>query len=196
MEEDGPRLAKMRQAYKRAIQEILKEKEKIKEILIDPNTSAEDSFFLNSSKATNTSRGNPERDTEAISKAIENVFQDLKSRLSSIFKKKLEVNDIENKLNRLDRDVLENRTSFRDVTSKEYIKEIFESYLVDTKVKYIDYIEETKKEALERIKILKGELEKATEELRLLRERNVLFDNAYSDMITKFTEAVKNGNNR
>ncbi|AFN82487.1 hypothetical protein EROM_020120 [Encephalitozoon romaleae SJ-2008] len=190
MEEDGPRLAKMRQAYKRAIQEILKEKEKIKGILTDPNTLCEDSFFMDSSKAGETHQ----RDPEETSSAIENIFQGLRSKLSDVFRKKLEMNDISNKLNRLDRDVLEGRTSLRDVTSKEYVREIFESYLVNTKVDYIDYIEETKREALERIRVLKNELEKATEELGLLKRENTLCRNTYDNLISSFSKAARNKN--
>ncbi|AFM97771.1 hypothetical protein EHEL_020140 [Encephalitozoon hellem ATCC 50504] len=192
MEEDGPRLAKMRQAYKRAIQEILKEQEKIKEILTDPSAQSEDSFFMDSSKARETHRGDP----EAISNTIEGIFQSLRSRLSDVFRKKLEANDIPNKLNQLDRDVLEGRTSLRDVTSKEYIREIFESHLVGAKVDYIDYVEETKREALERIRVLKNELERATEEMGLLRKENSLCNNAYNSLINSFSEAVKNKNNQ
>lgn len=190
MGEDGPRLAKMRQAYKRAIQEILKEKEKIKEILTDPNALSEDSFFMDSSKAGEVHQ----RDPEATSNAIENIFQGLRLKLSDAFRKKLEINDIPNKLNRLDRDVLEGRTSLRDVTSKEYVREIFESYLVNTKVDYIDYIEETKKEALERIKVLKSEFEKATEEMEFLKKENTFCRNTYNNLISSFEETVGNKN--
>ncbi|KMV66540.1 hypothetical protein M970_020140 [Encephalitozoon cuniculi EcunIII-L] len=194
MEEDGPRLAKMRQAYKRAIQEILKEQEKIKEILVDPNISAEDSFFVSSPKAGEICQ-EPERDPETISKTVEDIFQNLRSRLSEAFKKKLETHDVENKLNQLDRDVLEGRTSLRDVTSEEYIKEIFESYLVDTKVGYINYVEETKMEALKRIKALKCELEKATKEVEHLKKENALYDGNYNNIIGNLSETVRNRHN-
>lgn len=187
MGEDGPRLSKMKLAYKRAIQEVLKEQERVRKILSDSISQPEDSFFVNSSRAGDTFQ---EQDPEAVSKAVEEVFQSLKSKLSDLFRRKLAASGLDTKLNQLDKDISEDRTSPGDITSEEYIREIFESYLVDSKMDYMEYLEQGKMESLARMEALRAELDMAREEMRVLKEENSSRHNSYTELIHSLSETI------
>lgn len=195
MREDGPRLNKLKLVYKKAIQEILKEEKKIKEVLDDPNVSAEDSFFANPKTNEADQKESLSKGVESKDQTIEGIFSTLRSRLSELFKGKLAVNSVEDKLNLLDKDISENRISLRDVSSEEYVREVFESHLVEPKLEYIDYIEEAKRRSLDRIDMLKKELEEVSKELSLLKEENRACDSVYNKLVNTFLEAVENKRN-
>ncbi|KAH9412088.1 hypothetical protein HK407_02g03120 [Ordospora pajunii] len=192
MNEDGPRLSKLKLAYKKAIQEVLKEERKIREILLDPNTVVEDSFFVSNSKVEESFDEQQSMDEDAINKAVKEIFLGLKSKLSDTFKKKVSEYSIASKLNNLDKEIAKENTYSKSITCNEYIKEIFESYLVDPKLNYIRYIEEAKKESSERIKAANKAMEGINERIRQLKEENALYDKAYDSLTIHLLEAMEN----
>lgn len=189
MEEDGPRLNKLKLVFKKAIQEVLKEEERAREILADQGTPACDSFFGDGPDKTGCGEGVWSADD--INRTVREVFSSLKTRLSGLFMERVAENDIGNKLNRLDREISENRGSLKDITSEDYIEEILESYIVDPKVEYIDHVERLKRESLERTEMLRTELERISNETRLLREENEVHGNSYNKLVSDFLDAVE-----
>lgn len=187
MKEDGPRLNKLKLIYKKAIQEVLKEEQAVREILADPDTSAGDSFFASNSKTSDAA----ERDVDATNKAVAEIFADLRTRLSELFKGRLRTNSIDEKLNQLDRDIAENRISLKDISSEEYIREIFSSHIVYPKVGYIEHIEDAKRRSTSRIDALKTELEDIATRTATLKRENEASDRLYSRLVDTFLETVK-----
>ncbi|TBU19327.1 hypothetical protein CWI42_020690 [Ordospora colligata] len=192
MSEDGPRLSKLKLAYKKAIQEVLKEEKKIRGILLDPETVVEDSFFVSNSKIEDSIHEPQCTDEDAINKAVKQIFLGLKSKLSDAFKKKVSEYSIGSKLNHLDKEITKENKHNKDITCTEYIREIFESYLVDPKLNYIRYIEEAKNESSERIKTISKEIKGIKESIKQLREENSVYHKTYDDLTRHLLEIMEN----
>lgn len=191
MKEDNPRMKKLMLVYKKTIQEVLKENERIKQMLNDPNVSNGDSFFVGDTRTSGD--GDPSMD--GVNEMVEEVFSTIKLKLSELFKEKVLVHGIEGKLNLLDRDISENRISLRDISSEDYIREIFESYIVDSKIGYIEYVEEAKKRSQSRVEALRTELEEVSKEIKALKEENNRYDDIYNSLLGTFLKIVKNKHN-
>lgn len=126
MGQDGARLSKLKEVFKKAIQEILKEEENVKTLAMSP--VVRDSFYSES-----TVQFSPDE--------ISKLFVDLKARLVEVFKIKVRQTNLDFKLNNLDREIKEGRISMKDIKNEEYINEIFESYIADKKEEYVKALE-------------------------------------------------------
>jgi hypothetical protein len=190
MEEDGPRLAKLKLVYKKAVQEILKEEQRMSEILGGPGTVEKDSFFASTSKTNDSSGADGDLIGADGKGSLGEVLKEFKEKLSELFRRRLASMGLENKLNMLDRHISSNRISLRDVCSEEYIREIFESHIVEDKLRYTEAIEDAKRSSGDRIEELRSELTAAADELSALREENERLEMSYSELLLNFQRVV------
>lgn len=181
---DGPRLNKLKLVYKKAIQEVLKEQPKILEIINDPNISSKDSFDISVMKNSCSSI----QDSEV--KQPELILNEMKHKLLIAFKQKMHSTNLEEKLNTLDKNIQNNRTSLRDICSEDYIKEIYESYIVDEKEDFIKYLEQSKQESVERINHLNNELEKLNSDIVNIQKENERNEECYLNLVSKLSNVL------
>ena len=176
MVQDGPRLKKLKEVYKKAVQEILAEEDRIIGGMAGSETR--DSFFSDSSI--------PFREDD-----LRKIFTELRTGFSEVFKETMRTTNLGLKLNSLDKDIRDGRVCCRDIRDPAYIREIFESYSMDTKENLVERLEKECTEAQEE----EAALVKRNGELRgLIAEliaSNREAEDAYTSLVNTLSEAVQ-----
>ena len=116
MSENGPRMTKLKECFKRATKEILNREKIIRE------EKGKDSFF-----------SEKEIQNDKSDEIVDNLINSVKNKFSHIFKEKIMENNLEFLLNKLDLDIKNKRINYNDIRDRKYIREIFESSIVDEK---------------------------------------------------------------
>lgn len=176
MTQDGPRLTKLKEVFKRAIQEILKEENNANNLM--NINSAKDSFYSDS-----TIQVGPE--------TIKSVFIEIKSKFTEIFKNKIRNANLDTKLNNLDNDIKENRVNTKDIKNELYIKEIFESHAVDMKEELIRLLEMEIKEPEQEIIDLEKEIKQIENDIKIKESENEAFEKVYNDLVDEMESIFK-----
>lgn len=173
MQQDGARLAKLKEVFKKAIQEILKEEPSIIDLVTLNETK--DSFYSNSSMQL--------RQDE-----IRMLFAEIKHRFSEVLKEKIRQNQIDIKLNGIDKDIMENRTRCRDLNDDGYLEEIFESYVVDKKEYQVKKLEEICEGSVKRSKQLELEIEELESKLVEIKRENREYERIYLKLVDEMEQ--------
>ncbi|TBU07813.1 hypothetical protein CWI36_0223p0030 [Hamiltosporidium magnivora] len=97
--------------------------------------------------------------TKAIQQTTTNTT--LQSDLLSLFKQHLSTYNVSTKLNLLDTLISNNHINLRDISSSSYIKEVYESYIVDDKSNFISYLNTQ----IEKVKNSKNDVENEVSEI-------------------------------
>lgn len=170
MQNDGPRLNKLKEVFKKAVQEILKEEEAAKTLLISSQTR--DSFYSDSA-------------LQLSQDDVKMIFSTIKSRFSETFKEKIRAANLPTLLNNLDRDIKENRVCMNDIRNEEYIAEIFESYTVDKKEEFANFLE-INLEKFESMKVqLEEEISNLKKKLAEVNEENKENEQEYQRIVSE-----------
>lgn len=168
MQQDGARLSKLKEVFKRATQEILKEEETVKSLMTSPGFK--DSFYSES-----TVQVSPED--------VREMFLEIKSRFTEVFKAKIRQTNLDFKLNNLDKDIKDGRVSYKDLKSVDYIKEIFESNIVDKKEEFVKLLEREIEEPEIKIGEMKSCIAGLEKRLKDLERENEELEKEYQSLI-------------
>lgn len=168
MQQDGARLSKLKEVFKRATQEILKEEEAVKSLMASPGFK--DSFYSES-----TVQVSPED--------VREMFLEIKSRFTEVFKAKIRQTNLDFKLNNLDKDIKDGRVSYKDLKSVDYIKEIFESNIVDKKEEFVKLLEREIEEPEIKIGEMKSCIAGLEKRLKDLERENEELEKEYQSLI-------------
>lgn len=171
MSQDGPRLKKLKEVYKKAIQETLKEKDNIM-IVADKK----DSFYSDSS-------------IQFKQDELNKIFNELKQAFSEIFKNKIHENGIDIKLNLLDSYIKSNRISHQDIKNENYIEEIFLSHTMDKKEELVKLLEKNKNDVEMTIQKYNSDIEDLTIKLHNVEEENNIYEQQYVALLNEMEEA-------
>lgn len=174
MQEDGPRLKKLKDVYKRAIQEILCEEEAM--CAACTVSESRDSFYGDSS-------------TQPRPEDMRKVFNEIRQRFSEVLKNKIRGMNLDLKLNTLDRDIKDGRVCYKDIRSIEYIREIFESHTVDKKEELIKRLEEAFEEPVGGIRVLEEEIESLQGKIASLEAENQMYEDEYLSVMEEMEAA-------
>lgn len=174
MQQDGARLSKLKEVFKRATQEILKEEEAIYTLISSP--AFKDSFYSES-----TMHIAPED--------VKTLFSEIKGRFTEIFKTKVRQLSLDLKLNNLDKDIKDGRVSYKDIKNIDYVKEIFESNIVDKKEELVEVLERENEEASKMIQQYKSNISEMEDKIRELEDENYKYEIEYQTLI-KDVESV------
>lgn len=176
MQQDGARLSKLKEIFKRAVQEIMKEEKEVKSLMLSP--TFRDSFFSES-----TMQMSPED--------IGRLFQEIKTRFTEIFKAKLRQTNLDYKLNTLDRDIKDERMSYKDIKSEEYIEEVLESNIVDKKEEVVKTIEREVNECDLDIIRMQNEIAELEGNIKLLEFENEEYEREYRNLLVEIESIVQ-----
>ncbi len=174
MVQDGPRLKKLKEVYKKAIQETLKIKENI---IMD--SELKDSFYSNSS-------------VQIKQEEIVKIFNDLKHVFSEVFKNKIHENGLDTKLNILDNYIKSNRISCQNIKDEKYIRDIFLSYTVDKKEEVVKVLENNEKEIELTIEKYKNDIDSMMKDLEESKKENIEYEKNYNLLVNEMQKAVSN----
>lgn len=175
MVQDGPRLLKLKEVYKKAVQETLKKEDEITSAMTGSDTK--DSFYSESSA--------PVRQD-----VIRKVFSELKSQFAEVFKHKIRVHNLDLKLNALDRDIKEARVCCQDIRDPAYIREIFHSFTTDQKEELVRAAEEALAQTLAEQSSLERGLGAAKETLAGLISSNAENEAEYQSILRELDAAA------
>ncbi|KAM0681512.1 hypothetical protein GINT2_000024 [Glugoides intestinalis] len=175
MQHDGARLAKLKEVFKRAIQEIMKEEEAVKTLIASP--SFRDSFFSESTMHMSHDD-------------VGKLFLDIKSRFTEVFKTKIRQTNLDYKLNSLDKDIKDGRVSYKDIKSEEYIEEIFESNIVDKKEELVKFLEKELLKNDQQISQLQNTIADLEANLKFLEYENEEHEREYISLINEVESAL------
>lgn len=170
MVQDGPRLKKLKEVYKKAIQEILKEEDAICASITNNSEHAKDSFYSNSSVCVKQ-------------EDIRKIFLEIKHQFSEALKEKIRACNLDRKLNTLDKDIKDGRMCYQDIRNAEYIKEIFDSQIADKKEELVRFVEEKLRKETNEKERIEREIEEIKKELREKEEENEKYEGIYKDLI-------------
>lgn len=177
MSQDSPRLAKLKEVFKKAVQEIISEEQAVKSLLQSP--TFKDSFFSEST-------------VQMTPDDIKKIFQDIKLRFTEIFKTKIIQNNLDLKLNNLDKDIKEGRMSYKDIRNEGYIKEIFESNIVDKKEEFVKFIENENEECDRMILNSQNEISELQVKLKFLEFENEEYEREYQLLQSEINSVFSN----
>lgn len=177
MPQDSPRLAKLKEVFKKAVQEIIAEEAAVKSLITSP--TFKDSFFSEST-------------VQMTSEDIRKLFQDIKLRFTEIFKAKIVQNNLDLKLNNLDKDIKDGRVSYKDIKNEEYIKEIFESNIVDKKEELVKFLEKENEECENMISQSQNEIAELQAKLKFLEFENEEYEREYQLLINEINSVFSN----
>lgn len=174
MQQDGPRLKKLKDVYKRAIQEILSEEGAV---CAGPSVSeSKDSFYGDSS-------------THPRPEDIRKVFSEIRQRFSEVLKDKIRSMNLDLKLNTLDKNIKDGRICYKDIRNVEYIREIFESHTVDKKEELIRSLEAALEEPTGGIQALEAEIDGLRNRIAALETENQGYESEYLSIIEEMEAA-------
>lgn len=176
MQHDGVRLSKLKEVFKRAVQEILKEEQMVKSMMTSP--SFRDSFF-----SETTLQMSPEDASK--------LFQDVKSRFTEVFKAKLRQTNLDYKLNNLDKDIKDGRVSYKEIRNEEYVGEIFESNIVDKKEEFVKFMEKEINESDRSIGRMENELVELEASLKFLEYENEEYEREYQLLVNELETSLQ-----
>lgn len=174
MQQDGPRLKKLKEVYRRAVQEILKEEEAL--CMAISMSESKDSFYGDHSE-------HPKADD------IKKVFVDIRAQFSEAFKYKIRTMNLDLKLNHLDKDIKDARVSYQNIQDPNYIKEIFESHTVDKRMELHKTLEEILEKAVDESRVLEDEISELKGKIAVLENENDAYENEYLHIIHEMEAA-------
>lgn len=183
MDTDSPRIKKLRLAFKKAILESIKDKESFKAILFTPPPRTSLSFLSNS-EIIEQKQFTEEEKEEVVTK----ITEDIRAISYEAFKEKFDHKILE-KLENLDKNNI--KTTQRDIKSTEYIKEIFESHLVENKIELLTLIDGLMNEARERRNEIKKENEQLKAKYDEVKSKNDNHEKKYQSMVHKLENTIK-----
>jgi len=175
MQHDGARLSKLKEIFKRAVQEIMKEEQEVKALMLSP--TFRDSFF-----SETTMQLTPED--------IRRLFQDIKTRFTEVFKAKLRQTNLDYKLNNLDKDIKDGRVSYKDIRNEEYIGDVFESNIADKKEEFVKTVEKEIGECDERILGMQNEINEIEGNIKLLEFENEEYEREYKNLLSEIESII------
>lgn len=176
MQHDGARLSKLKEVFKRAVQEIMKEEQEVRALMLSP--TFRDSFF-----SETTMQASPDD--------IGRLFQDIKARFTEVFKAKIRQTNLDYKLNNLDKDIKDGRMSYRDIKSEEYIGEIFESNIADKKEELVKTIEKELVECGQRVAAMHAEQAELERVLKELEAENAEHEREYKAILSGIESIIQ-----
>ena len=177
MAQDSPRLAKLKEVFKKAVQEIIGEEQAVKELILSP--SFKDSFFSEST-------------VQMTSEDISNLFKEIKFRFTETLKAKIRQTNLDLKLNNLDKDIKDGRMSYKDIKDEGYIKEIFESNIVDKKEEFVKFLEKETDETDKLISQKQNELADYEAKLKFLEYENEENERDYQMLVNEINSVFEN----
>lgn len=176
--ESSQRVKKLKLAFKKAITETLKDKGAIKEVLLSKRSVKKDSLsFLNSDIEEEGDYAEHNNTT------FDELFERLRHISYNIFKEKLAENFVNEKLENLEKMIKENRVNLRDIRSPDYIQEIYESHIVETKIDFYSKLEEAMLKARERKNKVRLQNENLSEELKELKAENEHLEQNFQNLV-------------
>lgn len=175
MPQDGARFSKLKEVFKRAIQEILKDEETVLLMAISPDLK--DSFYSESTVQT-------------CQEDVKQVFTEIKSKFTEVFKNKIRTSNLDIKLNNLDKDIKDNRVNNKDIKNENYIKEIFESHITDLKEDFVKTLEQNISEPENKIIEISNEIEKIEENIKKLEVENLQYENDFQNLVSEMESVV------
>ncbi|KAF7683593.1 hypothetical protein TCON_1193 [Astathelohania contejeani] len=179
----GPRFTKLKQVYKKTIQEIVKSKQELKTTLDSPLPS--DSFATVASSPS----------APIISdQTLDEFYNELSERMTESFKQRIQLFELATKLDILDGQISSQRINLRDIRNEEYIREIFESHSVDKKMEFYKFMEQLAKESEERRNKLKSEIEDKKHKIKNQQKINDQHEERYKNLVDNL-ESVNAGLN-
>lgn len=181
MEKDGQcqRVKKLKLAFKKAISEAFKDKDAVNKILLSQDAPEEDlSLFAQENQEVDT-----EDHTDHNNMVFESLFEELKQNAYDAFRSALAENKVVEKLEGLDRMIRENRVNLRDIRSKDYIREVYESHLVGNKVELCSRLEEAALCARERKNNVRAQNEALAQELEGLKKKSELQEQRFQRLV-------------
>lgn len=176
MQHDGARLSKLKEIFKRAVQEIMKEEEAVGSLVLSP--TFRDSFF-----SETTMQMSPED--------VGKLFQDIKARFTEVFKAKIRQTNLDYKLNNLDRDIKDGRVSYKDIRNEEYIEEILESNIVDKKEEFVKFIEKEMNDCDQSAVKMQNEIVELEANLKFLEYENEEYEREYQMLVNEIESIVQ-----
>lgn len=176
MSQDSPRLVKLKEVFKKAVQEITTEEQAVKALIQSP--SFKDSFFGES-----TVQMTPED--------IKKLFQDIKARFTEVFKGKIRQTNLDLKLNNLDKDIKDGRVSYKDIKNEGYIKEIFESNIVDKKEELVKLLEMETEESDKLISQAQNDVANLEAQLKFLEFENEEYERDYQMLVSEINSVFQ-----
>ncbi|KAM0676436.1 hypothetical protein GVAV_000402 [Gurleya vavrai] len=88
------------------------------------------------------------------------------------------------KLNDLDEKIMQNRINLRSIKCEKYVKEIFESYIVDKKINLNDFFDKKMLEENEKRNLLRKEVEKLKKETEKMDKDLKMKEEKYDKLIS------------
>lgn len=177
MQNDGVRLSKLKEIFKKAVQEIIKDEKNVKELIASP--TFRDSFF-----SETTMQITPED--------ISKLFQEIKTRFAEVFKTKIRQTNLDYKLNNLDKDIKDGRMSYKDIKNEDYIEEILESNIVDKKEEFIKFLEVELNECDKNTAKMQNEIAELEANLKFLEYENEEYQREYQMLINEIESTILN----
>lgn len=177
MPQDGPRFSKLKEVFKRAIQEILKDEDTVLSMAISPDTK--DSFYSEST-------------VQVCQDDIKQVFSEIRQKFTEAFKSKIRNSNLNTKLNNLDKDIKDNRVTNKDIKNEGYIKEIFESSIADTKENFVKVLERTISESEDKINTVSQEILQIEELIRKLEHENWQYEIEFQGLVNEMESVFNN----
>lgn len=173
------RVKKLKLAFKKAISEAFKDKSALRRILFSKDTPEEDlSLFAQETQEVDT-----EDHTDHNNMVFESLLGELKQNAYDAFRSALAENKVVEKLEGLDRMIRENRVNLRDVRSKDYIREVYESHLVESKIELCSRLEEAALRARERKNNVRAENEALAQELEELKKKSEFQEQRFQRLV-------------
>lgn len=106
----------------------------------------------------------------------------IKSKFRDVFKEKVLEYNLEHLLNNLDNEIKQNRHSIRDIKDEDYIREIFDSYIVDEKENIVNMLDDEIKTIQNQCNVTEMQIKQVNEKINALIQENQQFENEYSDL--------------
>lgn len=113
-------------------------------------------------------------DKEAL---VDQKLLSLKNSLGDLFKAKVDEYDLIPKLNDLDFIISNNLCTTRDVSDRFYVKEVFESNLVEQKVLFYEFLNDENEKNKILLEEANGDLDRLKAEIEFLQKQNRACEN-------------------
>lgn len=115
--------------------------------------------------------------------SLSDLIAVIKSKFRDVFKEKVLEYNLEHLLNNLNNEIKQNRHSIRDIKDKDYIREIFDSYVVDEKENITNMLDDEIKVIQDQCNNIEMQIKQVSEKINALSQENLQFENEYSDLI-------------
>lgn len=186
-DDQSKRTKKLKLAFKKAITETFKDRDALRGMLLAHKPPRDEVLsFVNDPDASAE-----ENHDEHNHAAVENLLESLRQQCYDTFKSKLGEYNVVEKLENLEKMIRENRVNLRDIRSKEYIREIYESNLAESKIELYSTIEEATLKARERKNNVRARNEDLATKLESIRKINEAHEQKFQVLVGKLNAFSK-----